>query len=188
MAAVTIVDVDHSRAWTEADYLALGETISRIELIDGGLWVSPWPDIAHQAVAYLLHAAVHPPAHIRKVRSASIRLSPDRIVVPDLAVGWMARLGRVADAAEVALVGEVVSHGSRTLDRSLKTTLYAAAGIDWYLLAEPGPDGITLRLLRRQNDRYVEAATAGPGETLTTDRPFPIAVRTDALLDVGPRS
>ena len=186
MAAVTRVDVDHPRAWTEADYLALGETISRIELIDGGLWVSPWPDIAHQAISYLLHAHLDPPAHLRKVRSASVRLAADRIVIADLAVGWMARLGRVADAAEVAMVAEVVSRGSRTVDRSVKTTLYAAAGIDWYLLAEPdlpGYGGLALRLLRRRDDRYVEAAAAGPGGTLVSDQPFPIEVHTDALLD-----
>ncbi|MEV4351178.1 Uma2 family endonuclease [Actinoplanes sp. NPDC049596] len=180
---------DHPEPWTEAEYLALGETSSRIELVDGGLRVSPAGNIAHQAISDNLHTVLQPAAqsaHMRVVSAINVHLSPGRILIPDLAVGTMPRVGVLADAATVEMVVEILSPSSVTMDRTEKRELYAAAKIDWYLLVEPDmPDyeGVTLRLLRRRNGGYDEVAVAKHGETLRHDRPFPIEVNTDALLD-----
>ena len=48
---------DHPLAWTEQEYLALGETAERIELFDGGLQVTPAPTFRHQDISYALAAA-----------------------------------------------------------------------------------------------------------------------------------
>lgn len=48
---------DHPLAWTEQEYLALGETAERIELFDGGLQVTPAPTFRHQSISGRLFAA-----------------------------------------------------------------------------------------------------------------------------------
>lgn len=55
---MSVAVLEHAGPWTEREYLALGETLNRIELIDGGLWVSP----AYEAI--------------------NVRLATDRIVIP----------------------------------------------------------------------------------------------------------
>jgi Uma2 family endonuclease len=186
---MTAAILDHPGPWTEQDYLALGETPSRVELIDGGLWVSPAPSKPHQDVSFLLMAAIRPAvraAGLRAYEAANLRLAPDRIVTPDITVADTDPRGAIIDAAEVGLVCEIVSPTNAAHDRLLKMQFYAGAGIEWYLIVEPDLDtveSVTLRLFRLAGQHYVEHATADGGETLAIVAPFSCRIDTSALVD-----
>lgn len=186
---MSVAALDHPEPWTESEYSALGETRNRIELIDGGLWVNPTPDRPHQDISFLLLTAIRPAARsagLRAHEAVNVRLAANRIVIPDLVVAKVGRLGGVADAHEVVLAGEITSPSSAAADHVQKMQFYAAARIGWYLLVEPDMveyEALTLRLFRLEGEHYVEHAVAADGQRLTSDLPFPIDVTTDALLD-----
>jgi Uma2 family endonuclease len=187
--SVAVLEDLPAEPWSEAEYLALGETLSRIELIDGGLWVSPAPNKPHQEICALLLAALRPAARVagqRCMLTVNVRLAPDRIVIPDIVVAATDRLGDITGAKEVLLVAGVTSPSNAAFDRVMKMHLYAAAGIGWYLLVEPEMrdyESLHLRLFRLDGEHYVEHATAEHGETLTSGSPFPIEISTVDLLD-----
>nr|WP_255644406.1 Uma2 family endonuclease [Actinoplanes polyasparticus] len=185
---MTEARLDQPDPWTETEYLALGETKSRIELVNGGLLVSPAPDRAHQGINFQLMRILFEPAEaagLRTFHESNVRLASNQILIPDLIIGHMSRHGGVCDASEVVLIGEILSPSTASVDRSLKRQLYAMAKVDWYLTVEPDMsayESVTLRLLRREGDDYEEVAVAKQGETLHHDQPFPIVIPTAALV------
>lgn len=191
---MTEAKLDHPEPWTEAEYLKLDETSNRIELIDGGLWVRPGPSRPHRDVTRILLGFIWPAARAVGLRThapSNLRLAPGRILIPDLVVAKVGRLGNITDAGEAVLVCEITSPSNAATDRLLKMHLYAAAGIEWYLLVEPDMteyESITVRLLRLRGEHYVEHAVASDGDALRSDLPFTIDIPVTALLDfqVGP--
>jgi Uma2 family endonuclease len=185
---MTAALADHVGPWTEDEYLAIGETPNRIELIDGSLWVSPAPTKPHQQISFLLMTAMRPgvrAAGLRAYEASNVRLQTGRMVIPDVMVADTDPIGLVTDASEVRLVAEVVSSDGAA-DRLIKVQLYARAKIPWYLLVEPALpryESITLRLLRLDGDHYVEHAVAKDGETLAFDAPFECRIAATDLLD-----
>lgn len=180
--------LEHPAPWTDEEYLALGGTTSRVDLIEGALWCGPRGHGVHQHVAARLVTALDPAARhagLATFHYVNVGLAPGSIVGPDLVVtgpGWDTD---VIPAAAVALVGEITSPGSALMDTTLRRGLYARAGIPWYLLVEldlPACEAVTLRFLRLGSERYVRHATAKPGETLTVGEPFAISLSTAGLL------
>src|SRR4051794_21613164 len=137
---MTTLTQDHAGPWTEAEYLALGETSNRIELVGGGLWVTPEPDAVHRDITWGLIGAVRPAAREAGLRSwaaTNLRLARGYILNPDLVVADTGRNSHVVDAADVIMVGEVTSSTTAAVDRLQKKHFYAAARIGFYLLVEP---------------------------------------------------
>ncbi|MET3423109.1 Uma2 family endonuclease [Actinoplanes tereljensis] len=180
--------LDLSKYWTEAEFLALGETDSRIELINGKLRVSPSPKKPHQGICYYLMTFLEPAARragLRAFEASDVRLGTDCIVVPDISVGKLGWDGEITEAGEVALVVEVTSPSNARNDRVRKMHLYAAARIPWYLLVEPNMadyHSVMLQLYRLDGTHYVEHAFANYGQTLVTDGPFPLRISTTDLI------
>ncbi|MEV6342467.1 Uma2 family endonuclease [Actinoplanes sp. NPDC051851] len=183
---MSVAVTGHIGPWTESDYLALGETGDRVELVDGTLWVSPAASKRHQRISYRLMQAIEPAADavgLSAFEAINIRLQAGRIVIPDLVVADTDDEGSVTDAGEVVLVAEIVSPSNAGTDRVTTMHLYAAARIGWYLLVEPGgPSSVTLRLYGLEGTHYVEKAVAADGEILSADVPFPFAVDTTPLV------
>lgn len=169
--------LDHVGPWTERDYLALPEDRRRIELLDGGLLVSPAAGGRHQRLSFQLCYALGraAPNGLEVLEAINVRVAPGRIVIPDLAVVTNPGLDlTVWDPPYVVMVVEIVSPGSVAADRAIKPPLYSAAGIEHYLrieLVKPGPSAVAYR---SERGHYVQVASARPGRLLRLTEPFPV--------------
>ncbi|AVT33875.1 MULTISPECIES: Uma2 family endonuclease [unclassified Plantactinospora] len=181
---MTAAVFEHGGPWTEAEYLALGETRDRVELFDGSLHVTPAPTPRHQHISRRLGNALETGAEtvgLHVLEAVNVRLQPGRIPIPDLVVtGEIDFDELVVDGTAVRLVCEISSPSNAATDKVLKMHYYAAARIPWYLLVEQETG--TLRLHRLDGSHYVEHAVAKAGESLRLTEPVAAEIRPDDLL------
>lgn len=169
--------------WTEEDYLALGETMDRVELFDGGLIVTPAPTPQHQRISRRLANLFDQGGDLEVYEAVNVRLRSGRIPIPDIVVVEPVDPHEpVIDASAVRMVVEIVSPSNAGTDRLLKMHYYADAGIPWYLLVEPEDDTPVLRLFGLDRDRYVARATGRPGEPLALTEPVEVTIDPDDLV------
>lgn len=166
--------LDHAGLWTEEEFLALPDD-RRVELLDGTLLVSPGPGGRHQRMSCQLWHALGraAPDWLEVLEAINVRVGPARVLIPDLVVVRNPGLDlKVWDAADVAMIVEIVSLGSLAADRAIKPPLYAAAGIEHYVrieLSKPGPSSVAYQL---QRNRYAEVASSAPGQLMRLTKPF----------------
>jgi Uma2 family endonuclease len=171
---------------TLADWEALPEDNSRhFELVEGVLQVCPRPVWNHQSSIMQLGLQLRAqlPAEMTVIPEfelvlvdrfpATVRV-PDLMVIPT-AVG-KANPPRV-NAEDVLLVIEIVSPGSRKIDRVHKLNEYAEAGIpDYWIVDLDDPVSVTAFQLINQ-DYELNAETDGI-LSVTTPAPLDIDLRT----------
>lgn len=137
------------------EWSALPEDSSRrFELAEGVLSVAPRPIARHQKLIKRIAAQLDAASVgrfealpefelvVEGGAAATVRV-PDLVLAPCDLPDATPRL----DAADAVGVVEVLSPGSRRLDRVLKLHEYAEAGVPTYLLVEPGPPVVVIEFV-----------------------------------------
>lgn len=168
--------------WTVDDFDRLPDDGVRYELHDGMLLVTPSPSPDHQRASgrlYLLLHAACPPG--LEVFYAPFDLVPStvRAYEPDLLVIPTGLTGKRARVATAALVVEILSPSTRSLDLLVKHQAYADAGIPTYLVVDPLAPSAQVFVL--QGDHYVDGGAATGDEVLVVEQPFRFEVAPSAL-------
>ncbi|MFG1917829.1 Uma2 family endonuclease [Micromonospora sp. NPDC048898] len=129
--------------YTLEDLLTLPDDAPRVELVDGVIQVTPSPTLGHQDISFLLRMWLHSrvPAHLRIAQAVGVGLSFNTSRQPDV---LLCRAEVPSDRsllrpADVLLAVEIVSPGTRRIDRFAKPGEYAAAGIPFYWRIEQDP-------------------------------------------------
>ncbi|MEU8313956.1 Uma2 family endonuclease [Micromonospora sp. NPDC048169] len=125
------------------DLLTLPPEAPSVELVDGIIHLTPFPTLGHQGIASLLAIWLRSrvPAHLRAAQAVSIGLDVDSSRRPDV---LLHHAGLPSDRsllrpADVVLAVEIVSPGTRRVDRFAKPGEYAAARIPFYWRIEQDP-------------------------------------------------
>ncbi|WDZ84256.1 Uma2 family endonuclease [Micromonospora cathayae] len=176
--------------YTLADLIALPDDAPRVELVDGVIQVTPSPTVGHQSISSLLwmwlHA--HAPDHLRATQAVGVALNHNTSRQPDV---LLCRTDVSPDRSllrpeDVVLAVEVVSPGTRRIDRFAKPGEYAAAGIPFYWRVEQDPVHLYAYRLGDRigpgGERQYELAAASADLVELTD-PFPIKL---AVTDLAP--
>ena len=158
------------------EFLALGETDERVELIDGSLYLMPTPTKDHQFLmgelylylALYLNGFALPPAEVYQDITTILSASLQTAVEPDLVVILSGRSdigGRIHVEGVPDIVVEILS-SDRSHDLVRKRQIYAEAGVREYWILDPRYDTVTL--LERRGGVYAARATLAAGDVLAT--------------------
>lgn len=161
---------------TYDDFVQFPDDGRRHELIDGEHYVTPSPNLKHQAVLGNLHLVIgnwlaeHP---IGRVFFAPFDVVFTRfdVVEPDLLYMSNGRAAEILTSANVQgapdLVVEIGSPGTRRRDETIKRRLYERAGVSEYWTVDPELD--LLRVYRRTDGEFARPVelSAEAGDVLT---------------------
>lgn len=159
------------RRWTYDDLREMPESMDRLEIIDGVLYVSPSPNVLrHQgAVSNLLYelkrwAYEHAAGKVFTA-PADVVVSETKAVQPDVFFVAADRLGLVGATVAGApdLVAEIISPSSAQYDRKTKFRLYEEIGVREYWVVDPEEKEVEVFVLRE--GRFEPDVRAGSGET-----------------------
>jgi Uma2 family endonuclease len=146
---------------TYEDFLLFPDDGKRHELIDGEHYVTPSPNIRHQAISLNLAGMIW--AYLRERKIGRVFTAPLDVVFSDFDVVEPDLLYVSHDrAAEVLLpkhvkgapnlVVEIGSKGTRKRDETIKQRLYERSGVEEYWVIDTELDAI--KVYRRTGERY----------------------------------
>jgi Uma2 family endonuclease len=159
-------------ALTYRDYAALPDDGRRYEIHDGELSVTPAPAPRHQIISGALFFAVRRwleanPGGRLLYAPLDVILADTTIVQPDIVYLAPDRLDRISGRGiegAPTLAVEILSPSTRTIDRGVKTRLYARYRVPFLWLVDP--DARTIEAFVLEGERYALAATATGAEPL----------------------
>ncbi|MCC6943457.1 MAG: Uma2 family endonuclease [Thermomicrobiales bacterium] len=143
------------RPYTVDDLKDLPEDGLRYEIIGGELIVSPSPSTKHQLASMNLSLLVAGYVRRRGIGVAfaapyDVVLGTHNVLEPDLLVILNEQADMVTDAHVVgapALVIEIISPSSRSIDRVRKSATYADHGVQEYWIVDPDTESIIAQKL-----------------------------------------
>lgn len=143
------------------EFLSIGETADRYELIDRTVVMSPSPGFRHNRIhRYLLRELERCSESIdglEIVFETDIKFDPHFVYRPDIAVfAPGAALDQTADRIDDVpdLIIEILSRGSRALDLITKRDDYERFGVGEYWAVDPDP--VNARIWRRSGAQLLE--------------------------------
>jgi Uma2 family endonuclease len=123
--------------WKYNDYAALPDDGQHYEIVNGVLYMTPSPSIAHQEAAFEIASYLR--AHVKSAGLGRVFMSPvdvelaaDVVVQPDVIVLLNKSLGKITTTRIIGapeLVVEVASPSTSGYDRREKQDAYARAGV-----------------------------------------------------------
>ena len=129
--------------WTYNDYAALPDDGQHYEIVNGVLFMTPSPSIAHQEAAFEIASYLR--THVKLaglgrvfMSPVDVELAPNVVVQPDVVVVLNASLGKITATRIIGapeLVVEVASPSTSGYDRREKQDAYARAGVLEYWVA-----------------------------------------------------
>jgi Uma2 family endonuclease len=178
---------------TVDEYLALGETEFRTELVEGLVTLSARPMPRHQKASLRLASAMLTalPAGYEVLQEIDVNLelapagapgfvrSPDLVVARAEAVRDVDEHGGAVRACDVLLVVEIVSPGSVRTDRVTKRNEYADADIPHYWIVDLDAPVSILTYHRAGELGYADGGEVTG--TFRTDQPFGFELELDRL-------
>jgi Uma2 family endonuclease len=154
--------------WSEADYFSLPDTNRIVELSEGRLIMPPHPTRSHQVAVEELCVRLRTFVQEQDVGEVHIaplpvRLWPGKVREPDLFFISNEHEDRIGEqyCGAPDLVIEVISPGTRRVDRGEKPFEYAKAGVATYWLADPEEKTIEVYVLREGAYELLERFRSG---------------------------
>lgn len=162
---------------TYDDFVQFPDDGKRHELIDGEHYVTPSPNVRHQAISGNLHWLIrsyleHDPIGRIFYAPFDVVFSEFDVVEPDLLYLSNERAKEVLTLLHARgvpdLVIEIASKGTRKRDETIKRQLYERSGVSEYWVVDPVID--VVRVYRRSGERFErpEELSSAAGDVLTT--------------------
>jgi Uma2 family endonuclease len=156
----------------------------RYELLDGTLLVSPAPVPIHQTIVLRVARALEDaqPTDLQTfVAPLDVVLADDTVLQPDVLVARRADLTDRNLSAAPVLAVEVISPSTQRIDRFLKHSRYAAAGVEHYWIIDPDEPSLVAYVLG-PHGTYDELARAHGGDIYTAIAPFEVQLTPAQLI------
>ena len=162
---------------TYDDFLLFPDDGKRHELIDGEHYVTPSPNMKHQAISGNLHFMIrswleqHPVGRIFYAPFDVVFTNFD-VVEPDLLYMSHARAAQVLTAKHVRgapeIVVEIGSPGTRKRDETIKRRLYERSGVSEYWIIDPDLELVRVYTNQERQFGRPRELSAEAGDVLTT--------------------